>query len=98
MPVFSLTIDVRTGMFGDSDAAERQGVARLLRQAAQEIQSGAPATPLMDSGHRIGSYEFGPDMINGPGASYDRTNIHLKPANEGGRINRVPVIGALEQE
>ena len=89
--MFTLTIHTRTGIFGDTSQQERHAVARQLQLAAQQIQSGAAPTPLIDQGHVIGHYEFAPEMINGPGPHYDRTNIHVKPANEGGRIIRQPV-------
>ena len=59
MPHFVLTIDFRTGFFGETAAAERQAIATLLHQAAQQIGSSAPPSPLKDSGgHEIGRYEF----------------------------------------
>jgi hypothetical protein len=84
---FVLRIHVRTGHFGESSMAERHGIAAILRQAAQEIGSGAPATPLKDTGgHVIGEYEFGPGMINGPGAGFDQTHRSVPPVNRGGRV------------
>jgi hypothetical protein len=86
MSHFTLTIHTRTQPFGDTAHAERAAIAHYLQQAAQQIQSGAPPTPLIDRGHVIGHYEFGPGMINGPGLGHDRLNIHVKPASEGGRV------------
>lgn len=95
--MFTLTIHTRSGSFGDTAASERHAVARLLTLAAHEIQSGAAPTPLTDQGHVIGEYEFAPEMINGPGPGYDRSNVHVKPANEGGKVRR-PVAPAAAVE
>jgi hypothetical protein len=88
---FTLTIHTRTGHFGSTASSERAGIAYFLHQAAQQIASGAPATPLLDRGHVIGDYKFGSGMINGPGPDFDRTNIDVKPASEGGKIRVCPV-------
>lgn len=85
--MFTLTIDVRTGHFGETATSERHGVARLLHQAAQEIMSGGAPSPLKDSGgHVIGHYEFGPGMINGPGEGFDRANRNVPSVLHGGEI------------
>jgi hypothetical protein len=85
---FVLRIHVRTGHFGETANAERHGIAALLHQAAQQIGSGAPATPLKDGGgHVIGDYEFGPGMLNGPGAGFDQTHYRVPPVNWGGKIS-----------
>jgi hypothetical protein len=84
---FVLRIHVRTPHFGETEAGERAGIARLLHQAAQEIQSGAPATHLRDSGgHVVGDYEFGPGMLAGPGPGFDKTHRSVPPASMGGKI------------
>ena len=87
---FTLTIHTRTGHFGSTAASERAGIAYMLQEAARQIGSGAPATPLMDRGHEIGRYEFGSGMINGAGSSWDQTNLHALPANQGGQIRVAP--------
>jgi hypothetical protein len=43
MTHFTLTIDVRTGHFGETAAAERNGIAAILHTAAQQIGRSAPA-------------------------------------------------------
>jgi hypothetical protein len=53
MSHFTLTIHTRTGHFGETVAAERDGIASILHQAAQQIGSGAAATPLKDTGGHI---------------------------------------------
>jgi hypothetical protein len=86
---FTLTIHTRTGFFGETSDAERQGVAKLLLAAAQQIGSSAPYAPLKDTGgHVIGGYKFGPAMINGPGAGFDDTHWNVRPVILGGRIAR----------
>jgi hypothetical protein len=88
MTHFVFTIHTRTGHFGESAAAERQAIVGLLRQAAQQIGSASPASPLKDSGgHEIGSYEFGSGMINGPGEGFDQTYRNLPSVLHGGRIS-----------
>jgi len=95
MPHFSLTIHIRTGHFGETDAAERAGVARLLHLAAQEIGSGAAPTPLKDGGgHVIGSYEFGPGMICGPGKGFDETYRSVPSLYLGGSVPPLPAATA----
>src|ERR1700736_3892517 len=88
MTQFVLTIHTRTGHFRETANAEREGIAELLRQAANQIGSSAAATPLIDSvGHEIGRYEFGPGMINGPGAGFDQTYRNLPSVLHGGKIS-----------
>jgi hypothetical protein len=89
--MFTLTIHTRTGHFGETPAAERHGVARLLQQAIQEIMSGGAPSPLKDSGgHVVGHYEFGPGMISGPGEGFDRTNRNVPPVLQGGQVRARP--------
>ncbi|MHC2536008.1 hypothetical protein [Bradyrhizobium diazoefficiens] len=89
-PHFHLLIHTRTGHFGETSMSERQAVADLLRRAAQEIASGAPAAPLKCSGgHVVGDYEFGPGMVNGDG-KIDRTHMQTPPTHAG-------VHGSLER-
>ncbi|MEK9281186.1 hypothetical protein MTR72_16450 [Bradyrhizobium sp. ISRA442] len=84
---FTLRIHTRTGHFGETSMAERLGVASLLRSAASEIASGAPATPIKDGGgHIVAEYEFGPAMINGPGEGFDDTHRNIPPVGMGGAL------------
>jgi hypothetical protein len=88
MPHFTLTIHTRTGHFGETATAERAGIADILRKAAQQIGSASPVAPLKDTGgHEVGSYEFGPGMICGPGAGFDETHRNVRSVMHGGRIN-----------
>lgn len=81
---FVLKIHTRTGHFGETSASERCGIADILRRAASEIMSGAPATPLRDLGnHVVGEYEFGAGMISGPGEGFDRRHCNVPPAHAG---------------
>jgi hypothetical protein len=93
MSHFVLTIHTRTGHFGETAAQERGGIARLLHLATQEIQSGAAPTPLKDAGgHIVGHYEWGPGMINGPGAGFDHLNRNVPSIQQGGKIRVQPVV------
>jgi hypothetical protein len=87
MPHFILRIDTRTGHFGETEAAERTGIADILRQAAQQIGSASKPAPLKDSGgHEVGLYEFGPGMICGPGKGFDETHRNVPSVLHGGKI------------
>jgi hypothetical protein len=87
MPHFVLTVDIRTGYFGETAATERQAIAALLHQAAQQIGSSKPPSALKDSGgHEIGRYEFGPGMICGPGEGFDETYRNVPSVLRGGQI------------
>ena len=84
---FTLRIHVRTGHFGSTEHAERCGIAYLLQQAAQKIQSSAPdsapSAHLVDSGgHVIGDYSFGVGMLCGPGPGFDQTHVNLQPGDK----------------
>jgi hypothetical protein len=93
--MFKLEIHTRTAQFGSDANCERLAVAYLLRQAVQEIMSGGSNRKLTDTGgHVVGSFEYGPDMINGPGPGFDQTNLRIKPAGEGGKVVRRPVAPA----
>lgn len=91
MSHFVLTIHTRTGHFGETASAERNGIASLLHTAAQQIGSGAAPTPIKDSGgHVIGHYEFGPGMISGPGPGFEQTNRNVPPERLGGKTRPEP--------
>jgi len=89
--MFKLEIHTRTAQFGSDANCEALAVGYLLRQATQAIMSGSSDRKLTDvGGHEVGSFEYGPDAINGPGPDYDQTNLRIKPAGEGGRVMRSP--------
>jgi hypothetical protein len=93
--MFKLTIHTRTAQFGSDANCERIAVAYLLRQAVQEIMGGGSNRTLTDTGgHEVGQFEYGPEMINGPGPNFDQTNLRIKPAGEGGRVMRRPAAPA----
>jgi hypothetical protein len=97
MSHFILRIHTRTGHFGETAAAERDGIVSILRQAAQQIGSGAAATPLKDTGgHIVGEYEFGPGLINGPGAGFDQTHRNVPSVLAGGSVAAPSPQGAME--
>jgi hypothetical protein len=91
-PCFTLTIDKRTGSFGESAHSESDEVARLLRAAAHAIGSGVPIDKPEQrelkcrSGIVVAHFEFGPGMIRGPGPGFDakhfRTPSALEVANQ----------------
>ncbi|SEE52058.1 hypothetical protein [Bradyrhizobium lablabi] len=61
---FTLTINSRT-TFGETKSQEQVEIAYLLRQVAQDVQSGNPSRHIIDrNGNDVGSYAFGSGMVN----------------------------------
>jgi hypothetical protein len=81
--LFTSRIFRRTGSFGETSGSENAKVARLLRAAAQAIESGVPlgrddqGELKCRSGHVVADFEFGPGMIRGPGVGFDRTEMQI---------------------
>jgi hypothetical protein len=66
--VFRLTIckPAGTRLFGETREAERQRIAHLLHDAAQNVGTpGHTPEPLRLEGVEVGSFEFGPGSLNG---------------------------------
>ncbi|MET4242718.1 hypothetical protein [Bradyrhizobium sp. RT10b] len=87
-PFFHLTLNRRTGSFGETAAAEAHEVAALLHRAAQVIASGVPIDKpeqrelKCSGGHVVGYFEFSEDAIKGPGPGFDRTHFRTPSALE----------------
>jgi len=65
--VFTLTIRKPAGtrLFGETREAERQRLAHLLHDAAQNVGTpGHTPEPLRLEGVEVGSFEFGPASLN----------------------------------
>jgi hypothetical protein len=65
MSHFVLRIHTRTIGFGENRNQENHEVAKILRDAANRIQSGLGPIPLKDNaGNDVAEYSFGEDMHN----------------------------------
>jgi hypothetical protein len=63
---FTLTINTNSG-FGETGKPhiENTEIAYMLRQVAQDVQSGRPSRAIIDrNGNNVGSYSYGAGMIN----------------------------------
>lgn len=61
---FTLTINTRI-TFGETPLSEQIEIAYLLRQVAQDVQSGKPSRHIIDrNGNDVGSYAFGSGTVN----------------------------------
>ena len=80
---FTFRIIKRTGSFGETAAQESAEVARLLRLAAHQIESGAligrpDQRELKDrAGHLVADFAFGRGMVRGPDQSPDRREMQI---------------------
>jgi hypothetical protein len=64
---FTLTItsSSATGTFGEASVSENAEIGYLLRQVAQDVQSGRPSRAIIDrGGNNVGSYSFGAGMLS----------------------------------